>query len=599
MTTAIIKELKRSGLLDLRHTSIAFLCGAGISKNSGLPLAGELQNSILELLPVKASGADVESAFPIPFEGFMEDIADNVNVEPIIGIFATGWPNVNHWALALLSKVGFARLIVTTNFDLLFERAFNTIGLEFHRSVNEQQFSTIEKNINSSSALLIKLHGSADDFDSIRTTLRTVAARTLSTERMSIIRSLFSTGPHELVLVLGYSCSDRYDISPQIESIESARKQVLLLNHSPEEDSIDPLSTLPQDNPFHRYPGWIAYGDTSSFLMEIVENFDLKCAPEENGDTVVNWRSTIKDWASNAFKSPGLRHSTAAAVHLRRSQFPQALASYKSELDEIISSSQMDRIALCYMNIGVVHGKMMNHDTAITFVKKAIESSGSEKIRTQCYVNLGDVYLRNGYYLKAEQWLNKGLTSAKRLEQPLAIAECHRGLASVYRNSGKFVQALSHLEMALKLSGSVGDISGISACYTNMGTTHHGLDNLKQAKQCHEQALSIDRSLGDRASEAASLGNLGLVCSDMEDYTFAEEYLRKTATIAHQMGLLSIEGMARGGLGIVFDETGRFTESIEELQMAATLFQKTGQEHYRRKALNNLSEVSRRSGFGK
>ena len=133
-----------------KEGEFAIFCGAGISRNSGLPLANDLKQSILGKLPIDKKDIDEVMNSNLPFEAFMEILSENTNISKIIDIFKRGEPNTNHIMIARFCKKGYLRTIFTTNFDLLIENALEKEGLrenvDFKRYFNEEHFSEIDYN---------------------------------------------------------------------------------------------------------------------------------------------------------------------------------------------------------------------------------------------------------------------------------------------------------------------------------------------------------------------------------------------------------------------------------------------------------------------
>lgn len=89
--------------------NISIFCGAGISFNSGLPLATDLVKNILAALDIKEADASIILNSNIPFEFFIETIRNEVSVDEILEIFSNGEPNTNHELIAELVKAGFIK----------------------------------------------------------------------------------------------------------------------------------------------------------------------------------------------------------------------------------------------------------------------------------------------------------------------------------------------------------------------------------------------------------------------------------------------------------------------------------------------------------
>jgi len=111
-----------------KEKEFAVFCGAGISKNSGLPLANELKQYILGKMSIDKEDIEEIMASNLPFEAFMETISENTDISKILEIFEKGEPNTNHILIARLAKNGYLKTIFTTNFDLLIEKALEKEG---------------------------------------------------------------------------------------------------------------------------------------------------------------------------------------------------------------------------------------------------------------------------------------------------------------------------------------------------------------------------------------------------------------------------------------------------------------------------------------
>ena len=65
-------------------------------------------------------------------------------------------------------------------------------------------------------------------------TLDKVKARRYSKQQIEVIQQIFLKGEHECIIILGYSCSDEYDIPPQIEDLKNSNIKIFLIEHMPE-----------------------------------------------------------------------------------------------------------------------------------------------------------------------------------------------------------------------------------------------------------------------------------------------------------------------------------------------------------------------------
>jgi hypothetical protein len=235
--------------------------GAGISRDppSALPLANELKSFLLSEICQDGTlgdfhqqrllnGKDIgETLGKYPLEAFIESLSTSHDVLSMMSaVFSSGSPNKNHFLLARLAKGGLVSEILTTNFDLLIERALEQLGCakgkDFEVHITEADF--LQRSFHCRIALS-KIHGSAHDKESMRITLSQVSSQRLATGRIEALKRFLCQGEGD-VLVMGYSASDDFDINPALSAMKPA-KRIFLVRHSPGMQSIGPLPS-PFDN---------------------------------------------------------------------------------------------------------------------------------------------------------------------------------------------------------------------------------------------------------------------------------------------------------------------------------------------------------------
>lgn len=368
---------KYSAILGFEKREFALFCGAGISKNSGLPLANELKQYILEKLSIDKKDIDEIMASNLPFEAFMETLSESSDISKILEIFENGPPNTNHILIAKLAKNGYLKTIFTTNFDLLIEKALEKEGLrrdkDFEVYYDENQFSQINfEDIGDGIVRIFKIHGSIENKDSIRTTMDEIASKTLSEQRMNVMRYLFSTGKHKKVLVLGYSCSDEFDITPQIQSIEENQKEIIFVEHNREGQEMVDVKTKKLKNPFKKFLGSRIKCNTDDFIG------DLWCAHKETIgeykpiESKVNWKTYLDDWAKG-LKEEYSNYFIAGLILDKISNFKRAIEYFEKYLETTKVIGNKIVKSRCYGNLGLAYYGLGSFKTAIKYFEQALE----------------------------------------------------------------------------------------------------------------------------------------------------------------------------------------------------------------------------------
>jgi len=375
---------KYSDILGFKKGEFAVFCGAGISKNSGLPLANELKRHILEKLPLVKEDIEEIMSSNLPFEAFMETLSENSDISKIFEIFENGRPNTNHILIARLARNGYLRTIFTTNFDLLIERALEKEGLkegiDFERYYNEGHFSEIDFDNLNDKIKIYKIHGSADNDDSVRTTLRAVASKTLSDKRMNVIKYSFSRGRHKKVLILGYSCSDTFDITPQILSIAGERKEIIFVEHSNEEKiEIEDIKTKEYKNPFKKFLGKRIKCDTDKFIKDLWYSFEEIIGVYKPIKSKIEWKTYLDDWIKELENNKGIfsKYFMVGVVLHHISTFDRSIEYYKKSLEIAKEIGDKAKELKCYPNLGAAYGCLGDLETAIEYHKKSLEIAKS------------------------------------------------------------------------------------------------------------------------------------------------------------------------------------------------------------------------------
>lgn len=401
-TSRIDKELNSiiQQLCELPKGGLAVFAGAGISFNSGLPLAIPLIRYILEQLSVPEDDIELITRSKIPFEKFMElvinascknwgilmlfgdrnrfnqkyafhenepywdKIRENVNTGlpvnkfldktffeesgfKLFEVFRNGEPNLNHLLTAAMAKAGLVNTIFTTNFDTLFEEALVRENLRkneqffkyFHRymtflkeerpfmrnylkSINyepshneytiigdftvlskEEDFEPEWMQLSDGCIRVIKLHGSIDRLETIRVTLNEIANQEYSHRRAMVVDKAFLNGPHKIILIMGYSCSDIFDIVPRITAIWNSDIEILFIEHTSKEENykLEDISADTDNNPFQKFTGKKIFYSTSEFMRRLGAAMGFSEIPDpavtppmENADRRVGQKLRIR-----------------------------------------------------------------------------------------------------------------------------------------------------------------------------------------------------------------------------------------------------------------------------------------------------------------
>lgn len=256
-TQNVFKELAEM----ISRGSVGFFFGAGTSIHAGIPMASVVINRILASMALPIEYSEKVLKLKYPFEAFLELLRRYEPLHKMLGIFKKGYPTEFHWLVKGLVEKGLVTQLMTTNFDLLIEK---TDIANLNIVYEEKHFVGLsDQSIN-----YIKVHGCADHINSIRTVMGSIAQKKLREKRKGAVDFFFSKANLKTIFVFGYSCSDKIDLTPFINSIKGSNTKVVFIQHTPSDFAM--RQKMPNENPFSVYDNIYVRCDTDSFIQYLV-----------------------------------------------------------------------------------------------------------------------------------------------------------------------------------------------------------------------------------------------------------------------------------------------------------------------------------------
>ena len=601
--------------LKLDKKNIAFFCGSGISKNSGLPTAIELEQEILSNLGINQQKQTEIIGSRIPFESFIEKLSDFVNLEGLFKIFYSSRPDEYHMFLAMLYKNSFIETVLTTNFDTCIEEALklelqnlDEFPLIYHREDQFAALPDVEKNRKS---VLIKIHGSASDFPSIRSTLKSIANKENLSKRKIPIEYLFREGKHNYVIILGYSCSDIFDISPAIENIVDSNKEIIVVEHDINDARVEDISLKPENNPFKNYRGKRIYINTKKFLELLAKKLFLPFIGEE-AIPGQKWKVDLKKFFLDLVKNdPSIQFTLSGALLQLVSDHRAAISYFQKALNASIQQNNAYNIARAHAHLGNSFAKLGSFDNAISHHQSSLKICQSLKdglkifeLRSnlaQDYIQKGDtksaLQLVNDNYVMATALNNEDLVLRSNLETSsidlvvgfyddgierlnkskdilqnrgdlYSLVSVLGNIGSIYLEVGEYDHALSSYNEALELAKKIRDQSLIADCYGAIGSYYMNNSAPQKALEYFESQLAIGRQINAVKKVAHSLRVIGNCLSQIGKSEKAFAKYQESFFIAKKIGDFDASARSLGDISMYFLRKRDFTNSIKSLQEA-------------------------------
>jgi tetratricopeptide (TPR) repeat protein len=304
------------------------------------------------------------------------------------------------------------------------------------------------------------------------------------------------------ILIFGYSCSDKFDISPALRTATDVRCQVLYLNHTDDRANprIQNLSdSCPSEHPLARL-GARELSCCADDLIEVLWSAISKEPPPVLEQPSVEWVSDVEAW--------------------------------------IREVGDNGNGFLTFLS-GLLQKAANNWERSNELLLKALGQELNDTLRVRSYLALGNNCRDAGQLPRALDYLNEAHKRATDLVLEQDEARALNSLGIVAADQHNYDLAIDLYEGAIKKAKQTGDQELEGKCHGNIGIllkNRNRLTDLTEALVHHAQALRISRDIGDKRSEGRTLGNFGIAFSDLGYKQAAQGFYGEARQIASELG---------------------------------------------------------------
>jgi tetratricopeptide (TPR) repeat protein len=577
---------------QLLNKKLSFFVGAGIDYNSGIPLVkGEygIIPTLLEKLPLsQADKKLILNNEQLPFESFFSTVSKYTDIDELLNIFTIGEINTNHIFLAKLAKHQYIQTIVTTNFSQLIEKAFINEGLKEGVDFDVIYTDSDMLNLDYSNGRikLIKIHGCVSDKGSLIITIEKIANKTSSEPRKNILEHLFRKAKHEVVNILGYSCSDVFDITPMVKEID-VTKEIVFIEHSLLDslgyNTHTPLSDA--KNMFENIKKGIYFKyDTDEYIKEIYDaiyeaNDEFKkyekiglfgnerCIKQKEFISYVdNWSKKIEQ--DNTYEK--LYHISGELLN-NISEKTSALNYYKEVLEKLKKENKVEEISYIYAQLSWIYNSLDDekaYECSISGLK-VLKGIKNNFLKWTHYKNLSVYFRKRSKIDKAEQYLKK------MTELNINLSTSYMEVGTFYKQIQKYDEAIKYYKKALKIFEDDGDLKSKGWCLGNIGNVYyHFLEDYINAEKYYKDALYIADNIAHRFNQQAWNGNLGNLYNAMHRYDEAYAKLTKAYKMSIRLKDITGQGIWLNNISEYYYKTNQQTKAIKALKKSISIAKK-------------------------
>jgi tetratricopeptide (TPR) repeat protein len=597
---------------------LVIFAGAGISANppTGFPIASTIIRTLIEHIapdePTKrcllkmADPSRPERQNPgdyIRFEVLLETIQRIIDPQlellDIVSLFQT--PNQVHSLFAQRAVKG--DLLVTTNFDMLFEKAILNAGGEPYTVIDDEDFSRWRQLM--SMTPIFKLHGSYAknkgsqteiSKESIKATLASVAmglqGLELPPEKRRFIQEAFSG---RSIVFAGYSGADDLDIMPTL--LHMTDVNVLWIEHdgaSKSESDIThdiknrvlTLSVLSARDRLFRHL-FMHHGSALRVIKARTPEFLSKyfggtaahntSSSTQNGSST--WESFLDKWRNKKVQDKSLGHIVAADLLLHLGRFEIAREQLANAWQMMSPTSRHRSTVACMTSKSEI--RLANKQEALHWASIALrhltnKSAAEERFR--CYHQYGYSNYVQGNPTEAAKWYKKNLTMARKTKNYFWLAVDLHQYAVIQQDHGHYNEAIKLYKDSIRFSSRAGDIGHIAWSQHQLGTCYFDQGEFELSQRCHEESARIAEAIGDLNHLSLGEHELGLLAFLGGRLLEAAKHFRKALRLDSLTKQAEFRALEWQHLGAIFLEVGKYRTADRYFAKALQHLENSGDE---------------------
>jgi tetratricopeptide (TPR) repeat protein len=540
----------------------AVFCGAGISLEppAGLPDWNKLRDYTLEAIASRDEFllhnldklTSIEMIASPGKKGMTPELVASEIESSCQGYFESfrsledGDPNANHRYLAKMAKAGIIHVIITTNFDLFLERAFEQEGLSYRVYRTEEEFESFEFPSHQVQLHLLKLHGCI----SIPTTITATVeqeGRGLSPFKAKVLEQLL---PNYHFVFWGYSGADlKIDLDYlRMKSQKDVAKGFVwnFFQNQDYKESPNPYVVKLQE--LYDNKGIIVHG----LLPQVFDEF---IAPTDRIEQTRYTDFERKEWIAekNARLQENLRDWADQYLE-------QQVACYIfSKL--FIDNGQMEAALGCYVHMAEVNSER-----------------GERKAYGQVRYFIGNVYKQLGQYIEALLNYKEAEQIAQETGDDLGLYATLCGMGNIYSHRSNFEGALSCYKEAqhMRIDQQAGRLADNPDLLESIGDVYRDQGKLDDAFKQYQEAEWTIRTIGYKGQLGKILDRIGMIHLYWGEYDEALKCFQEAEETATTLGNKVDLGYFRRSIGSIYWIRGEYELALKYFQEAEHLAQEIG-----------------------
>ncbi len=584
-----------------RDNKIVFLTGSGCStyKPSCLVEIKDFMKTLLDFACDKHEVDKILELEDFKFEHLVEILRHQIDKDLKIFDFfdLCDKPNSFHYFLA--KKILEGNFVLTTNFDLLIERALLNSGATKENvtlAITEKDFEKFQelcKQDKNKNHLLCKLIGSTKNLITNENTKQYLAsiinkiggfkdnASILEIEgsKKVLLENVLS---NSTLIVLGFSAVKDNCISSMLKNGINVNK-IVWFNHIENQNGREKIYEI-LDRDIKASNG---LSDLDKYLVQIKSHspqiqlfrvdVNAKTLIEGLLDPTIkigveNFNIDLLNWLNEKIKIPNdvKKFVIPHIIYFNFNRYDDALKTGEKALTILDRSKDVLDKLLVMNNIGWIYFSKGNYSEAINRFHEALliaGEMGDSKSQIIFLNNLGEIYEKVNDYQEALKYYDQSLGIAEDTGDLTEKLRCINFIVDIHEKLEHNDEAIKWYDKAIKIAESLNDLSSKAIYLNNLAAIHYKKGDYPSAAEFFKASEKIVSELNDNEKLAIHLNNIGVFYQNNKEYQKALEKFDEALYIDELSGNLKGKMWRLNKIGCVYQELKKYSEALMWFKM--------------------------------
>lgn len=574
MRSGEIKEKFKNAVQSPAQTVVLAGAGISLSQPSNLPLAVDIMKAVIRGLSASPRVEDclMKALRPkteetvltnnyLRMEYLLEMIYGSHSPAAIRLLEKADAPNLLHFCLAKMANAG--AVIMTTNFDMLLEKACALLGYKYQVLISPEDFESYTQNKNADAdgiCYILKLHGCAGNLASIQTTLQSIGKElNMWTDQFPKSACFNKLVKDRDLIIMGYSASDDFDIVPALQSIAS-EKSLFWLDHE-SGTGIEKMASTSYPSPGD--PLFAGNKKAKAVFEELTNGLQGEL---RNGDNLYLLKADTGRVLGDLLP----------AVFPYKETSSLTLQEFFDQLETDIQNACPDEVSKCFLS-SLLLNKLGERELEFQCLRRGADicqETGEHDFKGTLLFHLGKYYQIGGDIQAARQIFLEVMQIASTTKNELLLSKIVSTIGGILFDLGETEKALKLFNQAITIDKGLGDAYLLATDYLDIAGYWAQLEDRETATRYYEEAARLYLQSGSISGYLGARNNLLIKSLGFLDNQYLLNAYSEIASLARAYGDIQALVETLGNRGIIHSHMGKFTKAYEYMEEAISIAEK-------------------------